>query len=66
MNPFQAFNPGTILHFIYKGVKRVVTYETFKAATDGTWLLLGRDAIRDGAYRSFRVDGIRHLKTVRA
>jgi hypothetical protein len=58
---FPAFNPGTTVWFNYKGVTRIVTYITFRAAADGTWLLIGTDAIRDNNYRSFRVDEIEDL-----
>lgn len=63
---FPAFNPGSVLQFVYGSSPetRTVTYETFKAAADKQWLLLGRDAERDGEYRSFRVSKIRRLKVI--
>lgn len=59
MLPLTPACVGTVVSFEYEGEQRKVAVEEFKMSKKtGMYYIVGKDEMRDGAYRSFHIEKI--------
>lgn len=56
---------GRVIEFGYEGAQRIVTPEELKfSAKSNQYYIVGRDATREGAYRSFHIARMENVRFV--